>query len=71
MQNYNGYKNPNQTNRDNLNNIRCETSRTFRYKGREFLKDKINELETNSMNKNNRNLYKYINEFKKSYQPRT
>jgi len=33
-------------NGDNLNIVRCETSRTFRNKRREYLKDKINELET-------------------------
>jgi prefoldin subunit 5 len=37
----------------------------------EYLKDKINELESNSKNKNIRDLYSSINEFKKSYQPRT
>jgi hypothetical protein len=35
------------------------------------LKDKINELESNSKNKNIRDLYRGINEFKKGYQPRT
>jgi hypothetical protein len=35
------------------------------------LKDKINELESNSENKNIRDLYRGINEFKKGYQPRT
>jgi hypothetical protein len=37
----------------------------------QYLKDKINELESNSTNKNTRYLYKGINEFKKCYQPRT
>jgi hypothetical protein len=32
---------------------------------REYLKDKINEFETNSPNKNVRNLYRGTNEFKK------
>jgi hypothetical protein len=36
----------------------------------EYLKDKINELETNNENKNIRDLYRGINEFKKGYQPR-
>jgi hypothetical protein len=36
----------------------------------EYLKDKINELESNSKNKNIRDLYRCINEFKNSYQPR-
>jgi hypothetical protein len=35
------------------------------------MKDKINDLESNSNNKNIRDLYRGINEFKKGYQPRT
>jgi hypothetical protein len=35
------------------------------------LKDKINRLETDSKNKNIRNLYRSVGEFKKGYQPRT
>jgi hypothetical protein len=35
------------------------------------LKDRINKLESNSRNKNIRDLYWGINEFKKDYQPRT
>jgi hypothetical protein len=42
----------------------------FRNKKREYLKGKINELETNNKNKNVRDLYRGINEFKKGYQPR-
>jgi hypothetical protein len=37
---------------------------------REYLKDKINELATNSKNKNIRDLYRGINGFKRGYQPR-
>jgi uncharacterized protein YaaR (DUF327 family) len=48
---------PNEVNGDNLNNVRCEVSRHFRNKKREYLKDKINELATNSNNKNIRDLY--------------
>jgi len=33
------------------------------------LKEKINNLETNSKNKNIRDLFRGINEFKKGYQP--
>jgi hypothetical protein len=40
-------------------------------KKREYLKNKINELETDSKNKNIRDLYRGVNEFKKGYQPRT
>jgi hypothetical protein len=39
-------------NGDNLNNIRREASRHFRNKKREYFKDNINELATNSKNKN-------------------
>jgi hypothetical protein len=52
-------------NRDNLNNVRHEASRQFRNKKREYLKGKINELVTNSKNKNIRDLYREINEFKR------
>jgi hypothetical protein len=61
---------PSDRNRDNLNNIRHEASRFFRSKKRDYLKDKINELATNSKNKNIRTLYRRINEFKRGYQPR-
>jgi hypothetical protein len=37
---------------------------------REHLKDKINELTTNSKNKNIRDLYRGRTEFKRGYQPR-
>jgi hypothetical protein len=43
-------QNPSQINGDNLQNLRSETSRTFRNKKREYLKGKINELETNNKN---------------------
>jgi hypothetical protein len=56
-------------NEDNLCNARWEASRHFKNKKREYLKDRINELESN--NKNIRDLYRGINEFKKGYQPRT
>jgi 50S ribosomal subunit-associated GTPase HflX len=39
-------------NGDNLNNVRCEASRYFRNKKKEYLKDKINEFATNSKYKN-------------------
>jgi hypothetical protein len=42
----------------------------FWYSKGEYLKDKINELETNSKNRNNRDMHG-LNEFKKGYQPRT
>jgi hypothetical protein len=42
----------------------------FQGKKSEYLKDKINELATNSKNLNIRDLYRGINEFKRGYQPR-
>jgi hypothetical protein len=61
---------PSVVNEDNMSNVRREASRHFRKKKRKYLKDKINELESNSKNKNIRSLYREINEFKKGYQPR-
>jgi hypothetical protein len=62
---------PSKINGDNLNNIRCEASRYFRNTKWEYLKNKINELARNSKNKNIRDLYRGINDFKKGYQPRS
>jgi hypothetical protein len=52
---------PSEINGNNLNKVRREASRHFRNKKREYLKDKINELATNSKNKNIRDLYRRIN----------
>jgi hypothetical protein len=65
------FQNPGQVNGVNMNNVRCETSRTSRNKRREYLKEKINALETNGKSKNIGDLYRGINEFKKCYQPGT
>jgi hypothetical protein len=62
---------PSEVNEDNLNEVQQENSRHFRKKKREYMKDKINKLESNTMNKNIRVLYRGINEFKKLYQPTT
>jgi hypothetical protein len=61
---------PSEINGDNVSNVRCEASRHFRNKKREYLKDKINELAMNSNNKNIRDLYRGIMGFKRDYQPR-
>jgi hypothetical protein len=58
-------------NEDNLSAVRREASRHFRNKETEYLKNRINELESNSKNKNIRDLYRGVNEFKKGYKPRT
>jgi hypothetical protein len=63
-------QNPSQINGDNMKNLRCESSKMLRNNKREFLKDKINELETNNKTKNIRDLYRGTNEFRKGYQPR-
>jgi hypothetical protein len=39
---------PNHGNFDNLNKVRCDASRHFRNKRKEYLKAKIDELEINS-----------------------
>jgi hypothetical protein len=61
---------PSEINEHNLNNVRCEASRYFRNKRREYVKDKINELAMNSKNKIIRDLYKGINKCKRGYQKR-
>jgi hypothetical protein len=43
----------------------------LRNKKREYLEEKIDELPTNRMNKNIRDLYRGINDFKRGYQPRS
>jgi hypothetical protein len=50
---------------------KCEASRHFRNNRREYLKVKINELATNSKNKNIRALYTRMNEFKRGYKLRS
>jgi hypothetical protein len=56
---------PGEINRENLNNVRY-----FRNKKMEYLKGKINVLVMNSKNKNIWDLYRGINEYERSYQPR-
>jgi len=62
---------PKQNNVDNLQNVRREGSRHFRNKKEAYLKDKIDELETDSKIKYIRDLFSGINCFNKGYQPRT
>jgi hypothetical protein len=52
---------PSEINGDYLRTVRCEASRYFRNKKKEYQKDKINEFATNSKNKNIRDLYMGIN----------
>jgi hypothetical protein len=51
---------PSEISADNLNNIGREASRHFRNKKREYLKDKTDELSTNSKDKNIRHLCRGI-----------
>jgi hypothetical protein len=62
---------PSEINGDNLKNVRPETSTHFRNKKREYPKGKINELAMNIKNKNIRDLYRGMNEFKRGYRPRS
>jgi hypothetical protein len=59
---------PCEINGDNLNNVRHVASRYFRNKKWEYLKDKMNVLATNSKNKNIKNIYRGIKEYKRGYQ---
>jgi hypothetical protein len=58
---------PSEANEGNRSEVRREASRHFRNKKRDYLKDEINELDGNSRNRNIRDLYMSINEFKKGY----
>ncbi|KAJ4432843.1 hypothetical protein ANN_21482 [Periplaneta americana] len=62
-------QNPVEANRDNYFNKRREANRTLRNKPRDYLKEILNEVETN-IKKNIRDLYKDIKEFKNGYQAR-
>ena len=62
---------PNQSNVDNLNNVRHKASRHFRNRKKEYLKAKIYELEINSKIKNIRDSFRGLSDFKKGYQPGT
>jgi hypothetical protein len=50
---------------DDLNSIRCETSRNFRINKRVYMNDKINELPMSSKNNNIRDPYRGTNKFKR------
>jgi hypothetical protein len=56
--------------RENLNNVRRETSGTFKKEKEGISERKNNEPETNK-DRNIRDLYRDINEFKNGYQLKT
>jgi hypothetical protein len=62
---------PSGINGDNLNNVACEASTHLRNNKREYMKDKINELATNSNYKNIKDLYCGISEYKRGCQPKS
>jgi 5-methylcytosine-specific restriction endonuclease McrBC GTP-binding regulatory subunit McrB len=55
---------PSEINWNNMNNKRRETSRHFRNKKKEYMKDKIDELAMNSKYKNIRDLCRKINDLR-------
>jgi hypothetical protein len=59
------FQDPNQSNVGDLNNVRREASRYLRNKKKEYLKAKIDELETGMKVKNIRDLYKGISDLKR------
>jgi hypothetical protein len=61
-------QNPSEINGNNLFNVSIE-DREISNKKTEYLKDRINELATNSKNKNIRDLYRRVNEFRRGFQP--
>jgi len=56
-----------QSNVDNLNNVRRDTSRHFRNKKKEYLKTKIEKNENSNKIQSIRDLNRGINDFKKCY----
>jgi hypothetical protein len=58
---------PSEIDGHNLNNVRREACRHFKNKKRKYLKDKTDELATYSKNKNIRDIYKRIKDFKRGF----
>jgi hypothetical protein len=56
-------------NERNSSNVMQKASRHFRNKKKEYSKDKMNELDSNSKNKNIRDLYRGITELKRVINP--
>jgi len=54
-----------QSNVDNLNNVRSEAKRHFRNKKKEYLKAKTDEFETKSKIKNITDMYRGINDLRR------
>ena len=56
---------PNQSNVDNLNNVRSEARRHFRDKKKEYLNAKMDEFETKSKIKNITDTYRGTNDLRR------
>ncbi|PSN35187.1 hypothetical protein C0J52_22574 [Blattella germanica] len=67
----NWMREPNEQNSEQLCSIRRETTRFLKNKKREYLKEKINDLEINAKNRNIRELYQGIRIERKGFQART
>jgi hypothetical protein len=50
-------QNPNRSNADKLNNVRHKANRHFRNQKKEYLRSKIDKLETNSKIKNTKRVH--------------
>jgi len=64
------FQDSNQSNVDNLNNVRREASRCFRNKKKEYLQAKVMNLKL-TVTPRISNFCRGISDFKKGYQPRT
>ena len=62
--------NKNEANTNNYKNAKRNATRGFRNKKREYLTQKIQEIEENGKTNNIRDLYKGVNSLRKGYQPR-
>jgi hypothetical protein len=62
-------QNPSQINAENINNVRCESSRTLREKMREYFKEKLIRLKQ-AVRKNIRELHRGRNKLQEGYRHR-
>ncbi|PSN48471.1 hypothetical protein C0J52_11717 [Blattella germanica] len=67
----NWIREPNEQNSEQLCSIRRETTKFLKNKKREYLKEKINDLEINAKNRNIRELYQGIKIEREGFQART
>jgi hypothetical protein len=63
-------QNPSQINGNNLQNLNVKPVEHLGTRKGEYLRGRINEIETNNKNKNIRDFYRHVNKFKNGYQAR-